>query len=126
MKTSGPKPGIGRAPPGSLGPGHVFGHPGKKLLFMGSEWGQWREWNAKTSLDWHHLEESDHAGLQRLVRDLNTLYRAEKALFEQDFSSEGFQWIDFLRNCWRRRWPPSMRISQSPSSAVTCMSWPHP
>jgi len=74
--------------------GYMFGHPGKKLLFMGSEFGQWREWNHDRSLDWHLLAEPRHAGLQRFVRDLNTLYREERALFERDFQAGGFRWID--------------------------------
>ena len=71
--------------------GYMFGHPGKKLLFMGSEFGQWREWNHDRSLDWHLLAEPRHAGLQRFVRDLNTLYREERALFERDFQAGGFR-----------------------------------
>ena len=60
-------------------------HPGKKLLFMGLEFGQWPEWRHDVSLDWHLLDEPLHAGLQRCVRDLNTTYRAERALHEVDF-----------------------------------------
>jgi 1,4-alpha-glucan branching enzyme len=74
--------------------GLMFTHPGKKLLFMGGEFGQWAEWNHDSSLDWHLLEEGDHRGLQRWVRDLNTLLRGEPALYEQDFSPGGFSWID--------------------------------
>ena len=74
--------------------GFMFGHPGKKLLFMGCEFGQEREWNHDSSLDWHLLEQPEHAGLQRLVRDLNTLLRSAPALHTQDFSSAGFEWID--------------------------------
>ena len=70
-----------------------YAHPGKKLLFMGGELGQWQEWNAQESVHWHLLEEPDHAGLKRFVRDLNTLYRGEPALYEQDFEPEGFEWI---------------------------------
>jgi 1,4-alpha-glucan branching enzyme len=72
----------------------MFGHPGKKLLFMGCEFGQWNEWNHDTSLDWHLLERAPHSGLQRWVRDLNTFYRAEPALFELDSQPAGFEWID--------------------------------
>jgi 1,4-alpha-glucan branching enzyme len=74
--------------------GYMFGHPGKTLLFMGDEFGQWREWNHDFSLDWHLASQPMHAGLQRWVRDLNTIYRGEPALYEQDDSPEGFQWID--------------------------------
>jgi 1,4-alpha-glucan branching enzyme len=72
----------------------MYAHPGKKLLFMGGEFGQWNEWNHDVSLDWHVLEEPRHAGLQRFVEDLNHLYTAEKALFEIDFEPDGFEWID--------------------------------
>jgi 1,4-alpha-glucan branching enzyme len=72
----------------------MFGHPGKKLLFMGAELAQEREWNHDTGLDWHLLAEPDHAGVQRLVRDLNALYRAAPALHARDCEPEGFEWID--------------------------------
>jgi len=74
--------------------GYQYAQPGKKLLFMGGEFGQWREWDHDTSLDWHLLEDPAHAGLLRFVRDLNTIYRAERALHEQDCEPEGFEWID--------------------------------
>jgi 1,4-alpha-glucan branching enzyme len=73
----------------------MYGHPGKKLLFMGGEFGQTNEWNHETSLDWHLLEMGPyHRGLQRLVQDLNGLYRTQPALHQVDFSPAGFQWID--------------------------------
>lgn len=75
--------------------GYMYGHPGKKLLFMGGEFGQWKEWNHDESLQWHVLQYRFHRGLQRWVRDLNHLYRTEPALHELDFSTEGFEWIDF-------------------------------
>ncbi len=75
--------------------GYMFAHPGKKLLFMGTELGQWREWNHDESLEWHVLEYPSHAGMQRWVRDLNTCYRGEPALHEVEFSNDGFEWIDF-------------------------------
>jgi 1,4-alpha-glucan branching enzyme len=75
--------------------GFMWGHPGKKLLFMGGELGQWREWSENRSLDWHMLEHPLHAGLHAFVRDLNALYQRERAFWETDFSYEGFDWIDF-------------------------------
>ncbi|HMS84452.1 MAG TPA: alpha amylase C-terminal domain-containing protein, partial [Nitrospira sp.] len=75
--------------------GFMYSHPGKKMLFMGSEFGQWQEWNHDTSLDWHLCESEPHQGLQRLTRDLNQLYGQEPALYEIDFDWDGFQWIDF-------------------------------
>ncbi len=77
--------------------GYMWGHPGKKLLFMGGEFGQWREWNFKESLDWHLLEppsDPHHAQLQSFVHDLNDLYKSEPALSELDNDPEGFLWID--------------------------------
>jgi 1,4-alpha-glucan branching enzyme len=74
--------------------GFMFGHPGKKLMFMGCEFAQDREWSHERSLDWHLLGDASHAGVQRLVRDLNRLYRASPALYGQDFSGAGFEWID--------------------------------
>jgi 1,4-alpha-glucan branching enzyme len=74
--------------------GFMWGHPGKKLLFMGCEFAQEREWNHDASLDWHLLQNTGHAGMQRLVRDLNQLYKTSPALYSQDFSGEGFEWID--------------------------------
>ncbi|MDP3223284.1 MAG: 1,4-alpha-glucan branching protein GlgB, partial [Rubrivivax sp.] len=74
--------------------GFMWGHPGKKLLFMGCEFAQVAEWNHEQSLDWHLLQDSNHGGMQKLVRDLNHLYRASPALHSQDFNGEGFEWID--------------------------------
>jgi len=75
--------------------GWMYGHPGKKLLFMGSEIAQWQEWNYASELDWHLLQWESHQGIQRLVRDLNWLYRTEPALCEWDCDHRGFGWIDF-------------------------------
>ncbi|MBP6342420.1 MAG: 1,4-alpha-glucan branching protein GlgB [Candidatus Omnitrophica bacterium] len=73
---------------------YMYAHPGKKLLFMGQEFAQWDEWSHKKSLDWHLTQYERHLGVQKLVADLNHLYRREKALFQKDFSSHGFEWID--------------------------------
>ncbi len=74
--------------------GFMFAHPGKKLLFMGDEFGQWSEWNHDASLDWYLLQYPFHARLRRWVRDLNTLYRGAAALYELDFDAAGFEWVD--------------------------------
>jgi 1,4-alpha-glucan branching enzyme len=74
--------------------GYMYTQPGKKLLFMGIEVGQWAEWNHDSSVDWHLLEYAPHQGLQRFVRDLNTLYRGQPALHQCDSESAGFEWID--------------------------------
>jgi 1,4-alpha-glucan branching enzyme len=78
--------------------GYMYTHPGKKLLFMGSEIGQWSEWNHDGSVEWHLLEHPEHRGLQRWVRDLNTTVRAEPALYQLDFESAGFEWVDCSDN----------------------------
>jgi 1,4-alpha-glucan branching enzyme len=74
--------------------GYMWGHPGKKLLFMGGEFGQRREWQHEESLEWHVLQYADHSGVRDWVRDLNRFYRESPALHEQDFDAPGFQWID--------------------------------
>jgi 1,4-alpha-glucan branching enzyme len=74
--------------------GYMWAHPGKKLLFMGGEFGQWREWNETESLDWHLLENPAHRGIQSLISELNRLYQNRSSLWEVDGEPEGFQWID--------------------------------
>jgi 1,4-alpha-glucan branching enzyme len=74
--------------------GHMYAQPGKKLLFMGAEFAQWREWDHDASLDWHLLEDPAHAGIARWLEDLNRLYAQEPALHELDCDPEGFEWID--------------------------------
>jgi 1,4-alpha-glucan branching enzyme len=74
--------------------GYMWAHPGKKLLFMGGELAQEQEWSHERSLDWHLLEQADHAGVQQLVRDLNRVYREEPALWEVDFDPSGFRWLE--------------------------------
>jgi 1,4-alpha-glucan branching enzyme len=75
--------------------GYQYTHPGKKLLFMGCEIGQWAEWNHESSVEWHLLGYQAHHGVWKWVGDLNRLYRAEPALFELDFENAGFEWVDF-------------------------------
>ncbi len=75
--------------------GFMYAHPGKKLLFMGQEFGQWNEWNHDGQLDWELLDFEAHRQLTVWMRDINALYRTERALYEDDFSWKGFQWIDF-------------------------------
>ncbi|MDO8531385.1 MAG: 1,4-alpha-glucan branching protein GlgB [Dehalococcoidia bacterium] len=74
--------------------GYMYAQPGKKLLFMGDEFGQWREWEHESGLEWHLLAYAPHQGLQRWVEDINRLYRNERALHDLDFDSAGFEWID--------------------------------
>jgi 1,4-alpha-glucan branching enzyme len=89
----------------------MWGHPGKKLLFMGQEFGQTREWSEERSLDWHLLQYPPHAGLSLLVRDLNLLYRETPALYARDCEADGFQWLsvddaDQSVFAWLRRGGP--------------------
>ncbi|MFP4368369.1 MAG: 1,4-alpha-glucan branching protein GlgB [Candidatus Kapaibacterium sp.] len=74
--------------------GYMYSHPGKKLHFMGMELGQWREWNHDESLDWHLLDSPHHVGLNNWIKDLNRVYKTNPAFYENDFSEEGFKWID--------------------------------
>lgn len=74
--------------------GYMFTQPGKKLLFMGDDFAQWKEWNHDSELDWSLLNEPEHQGIKRWVRDLNTAYRGERALHELDCEPEGFSWVD--------------------------------
>lgn len=93
--------------------GYMYAQPGKKLLFMGGEFGQWREWDHDSSLDWHLLDYGFHQGVQRWCRDLNALYRRLPALHELDCEFSGFEWVEagdaessvlaFLRLACRRQ-----------------------
>ncbi|WP_315814342.1 hypothetical protein [Paraflavitalea speifideaquila] len=74
--------------------GYMFTHPGGKLLFMGDEFGATTEWNYKTELPWHLLKYESHRGLKDCVRDLNQLLRQEPALYENQFNTNGFEWVD--------------------------------
>jgi 1,4-alpha-glucan branching enzyme len=98
----------------------MWGHPGKKLLFMGQEFAQQAEWNHNASLDWAALEHAEHSGMQRLIRDLNTLYREHPALHVGDSDPDGFQWIDADNAeqsvfAWLRRGGPD-----DPNVVVVC------
>jgi 1,4-alpha-glucan branching enzyme len=99
--------------------GYMWARSGKKLLFMGGEFGQWREWNHDSSLDWHLLGEADHRGVQALVRDLNRLYRNEPALWEADTEPGGFQWID--ANNGDENIIAFMRIAKSSNRRIICI-----
>lgn len=75
--------------------GFMFTHPGTKLLFMGNEFGQTSEWNHEASLDWHLIQFGVHKGVQNWVKDINSFYKSEKALYERQFEQSGFEWIDY-------------------------------
>ena len=96
--------------------GYMYGHPGKKLLFMGGEFAQWKEWNHDESLEWHALEYPSHQGVRKWVKDLNHLYRNEPALYEMDFSLDGFEWIGF--HDWEQSVIGFIRKSKSSGESV--------
>jgi 1,4-alpha-glucan branching enzyme len=97
--------------------GFMYGHPGKKLLFMGGEFGQTREWNHDRSLDWDLLDAGPfHRGLQGLVRDLNRVYRRERALHELDFEPAGFEWVDC--SDWQSSVVAFLRWARDPDDVV--------
>src|SRR4051794_24481333 len=99
--------------------GFMWAHPGKKLLFMGGEFGQNDEWNESAgSLDWHLLEHAEHGGVQALVRDLNHAYRAEPALWEVDFEAHGFRWVE--ANASEDNVLVFMRLSADGSRQLMC------
>jgi 1,4-alpha-glucan branching enzyme len=100
----------------------MFAHPGKKLLFMGSEFGDWREWNHDLSLDWDLLRWPMHAGIQQAVSDLNRVYQAEPALHEVDFDAAGFSWIDC--NDYESSVIAFMRRARDPRNfVITAFNW---
>ena len=96
--------------------GYMYGHPGKKLLFMGSEIAQWREWNHDVSLDWHLLQWRDHQGILQLVRDLNALYRSQPALHQVDFDWQGYEWLEL--HDWENSVIAFLRRARDPNDAV--------
>jgi 1,4-alpha-glucan branching enzyme len=99
--------------------GYMYGHPGKKMLFMGSEFGQWSEWSHDDSLPWHLCQHEPHLGLQRYVRDLNRLHRNEPALHQADFDWTGFQWIDYSDG--EQSAIAFMRKARDPANLVVCV-----
>src|SRR5207245_4218609 len=99
--------------------GFMWAHPGKKLLFMGGEIAQSREWDAESSVDWHLLEHAEHVGVQTLVRDLNRVYRERPALWEIDHSHEGFRWIE--PNDADANVVAFARLSEDGESIVACV-----
>jgi 1,4-alpha-glucan branching enzyme len=106
--------------------GFMWGHPGKKLIFMGDEIAQWREWSEERELDWGLLQHAPHQGVQALLRDLNRLYRAQPALHRRDASQDGFRWIDaddaeHSTFTWLR-----FGAAEDPPVAVLCNFTPEP
>ena len=97
---------------------YMFAHPGKKLTFMGMEFGQWREWQHGESLDWHLLQYDSHSGLQRLSRDLNEMLKGFPCLHQIDFSWEGFEWIDL--NDWENSMLFTLRKGKDPNDLLVC------
>jgi len=96
--------------------GYHATHPGKKLLFMGGEFGQWREWHHDESLDWHLLEFPPHRGVARWVADLNRFYGSEPAMHELDTDARGFEWIDC--GDWEKSVVSFLRRGASTSATV--------
>jgi len=99
--------------------GYMYGHPGKKMLFMGGEFGQWSEWSHDDSLPWHLCQYKSHLGLQRYVRDLNQLHRNEPSLHQADFDWTGFQWIDYSDG--EQSAIAFMRKARDPANLVVCV-----
>ena len=106
--------------------GYMYAHPGKKLLFMGGEFAQWREWDHDRSLDWDLLEHAPHQGLQRWLKDLNRFYRSESALYERDFENDGFEWADL--HGWEHSVIAFIRKGKTPNdeTLVVCNCTPEP
>jgi len=95
---------------------YMYGHPGKKLLFMGCEFAQWREWSHDESLDWHLLQWQDHQGILRLVCDLNACYRSQPALHQVDFEWQGYEWLEL--HDWENSVIAFLRRARNPDDAV--------
>src|SRR6266550_1981528 len=99
---------------------YMWAHPGKKLLFMGGELAQESEWNHNVSLDWDLLDRPGHAGMQRLIRDLNAVYRSEPALYEVDFEPAGSRWLD--ANDVQRNVVALLRVAADGERALACLA----
>jgi 1,4-alpha-glucan branching enzyme len=95
---------------------YMWGHPGKKLLFMGQDIGQREEWNHNAGVRWELLEFDPHRKLQALVRELNRLYRASPALYQVDFNYQGFEWVDF--HDWESSVIAFLRRGEDPADAI--------
>ena len=106
--------------------GYMFAHPGKKLLFMGAEFGQWREWAHDDSLDWHLLDSPLHQGIQTWIKHLNIMYRGTPSLYEKDFEATGFEWID--SSDWEKSIVSFLRRGQSEKDTmlIVCNLTPVP
>ena len=106
--------------------GYMYGHPGKKLLFMGGELGQWDEWDFEKSLDWHLLEDDKHRKLRLWLKDLNTFYRTEPAMHQLDFERLGFEWLDIQD--WEKSIVSFARRARNPEHVVVsvCNFTPKP
>jgi 1,4-alpha-glucan branching enzyme len=96
--------------------GYMYGHVGKKLIFMGGEFGQWREWNHETSLDWHLTNYDRHQGIQNWMKDLNELYKSQPALHKYDFDQRGFEWMD--ASDWQQSILSFVRKTEDPENDV--------
>jgi 1,4-alpha-glucan branching enzyme len=96
--------------------GYMYGHPGKKLLFMGDEIAQWREWRHDESIDWHLLQWPDHQGILRLVCDLNALYRSQPALYQLDFEWQGYEWLEL--HDWENSVIAFLRRAKNPGDFI--------
>jgi 1,4-alpha-glucan branching enzyme len=99
---------------------YMWAHPGKKLLFMGSEFAQEAEWSHERSLDWHLLEDPAHAGIQSLVRDLNQVYRDQRALWDVDSEPSGFWWLE--ANDADRNVVAFCRASEGAKDVLACVA----
>lgn len=95
---------------------YMYAQPGKKLLFMGAEIGQWGEWHHEASLDWHLLQWDRHQGIERWLMDLNHLYRREPALYRRDFEPAGFEWVD--ANDWENSTLAFLRHGDDPAEVI--------